>query len=218
MCPLPVCISQVVKILEVKKNKAKIIIIFKPTSTNPQAGKLGQTYKIMAATAIYSVTMVLWKETAFPLCRTTEKRWKRNVVSRVSSVIVVIRLPISCVSSMAISCHVPAVSMANGQCVLANLEYLSILFCAVLWAAAPGLFAVLPMGLSKCVWYCHVSGHWLSSHLWQESGPIWAFVFIPHQADWLLNGWHPSSLDCCPRDVIQILLVVLVLLLLKMSS
>ena len=29
--------------------------------------------------------------------------------------------------------------------VLANLEYLSILFCAVLWAAAPGLVAVLPM-------------------------------------------------------------------------
>ena len=61
----------------------------------------------MVATAIYSVEMVLWKETAFPLCRATEKRWKRNVVSRVSSVIVVILLPISCVSSMAISCHVP---------------------------------------------------------------------------------------------------------------
>ena len=71
----------------------------------------------MVATAIYSVTMVLWKETAFPLCRAIEKRWNRTVVSRVSSVIVVIRLPISCVSSlssMAISCHVPAVSMANG--------------------------------------------------------------------------------------------------------
>jgi len=67
----------------------------------------------MAATAIYSVTMVWWKETAFPLCRAMEKRWKRNVVSRVSSVIVVIRLPISCVSPMAISCHVPAVSMGN---------------------------------------------------------------------------------------------------------
>jgi len=39
--------------------------------------------------------MVLWKETAFPLWKATEKRWKRNVVSRVSSVIVVIRLPIS---------------------------------------------------------------------------------------------------------------------------
>ena len=33
---------------------------------------------------------------------TLERRWKRNAVSRVSSVIVVIRLPISCVSSMAI--------------------------------------------------------------------------------------------------------------------
>ena len=28
--------------------------------------------------------------------------------------------------------------------VLANLEYLSSLFCAVLWAAAPGLVAVQP--------------------------------------------------------------------------
>ena len=71
----------------------------------PQAGKLGQTYKIMVATAIYSVTMVLWKETAFPLCSAMERRWKRNVVSRMSSVIVAIRLSISCVSSMAISCH-----------------------------------------------------------------------------------------------------------------
>jgi len=38
--------------------------------------------------------MVLWKETAFPVCRATERRWKRNVVSRVSPVIVVICLPI----------------------------------------------------------------------------------------------------------------------------
>ena len=47
----------------------------------------------MVATAIYSVTMVLWKETAFPLCRVMERRWKRNVVSWVSSLMVVIRLP-----------------------------------------------------------------------------------------------------------------------------
>jgi len=39
----------------------------------------------MVATAIYSVTTVLLKETAFPLCRATERRWKRNVVSRVFS-------------------------------------------------------------------------------------------------------------------------------------
>ena len=31
------------------------------------------------------------------------------------------------------------------MCVLANLEYLYIWFCAVFWAAAPGLVAVLPM-------------------------------------------------------------------------
>ena len=31
------------------------------------------------------------------------------------------------------------------RCVLAILEYLSILFCTVFWAAAPGLVAVLPM-------------------------------------------------------------------------
>jgi len=41
--------------------------------------------------AIYSVTVVLWKEIAFPLCRAMERRWERNVVSRVSSVTVVIR-------------------------------------------------------------------------------------------------------------------------------
>jgi len=87
------------------------VIFLKPTSTKPQAEKLGDTYKIMVAAAIYSVTMVLWKETAFPLCRAMERRWKRNAVSRVSSVIVVIRLPIFCVSSMAISCHVPAFKM-----------------------------------------------------------------------------------------------------------
>jgi len=34
----------------------------------------------MVAMAIYSVTMVLWKETVFPLCRATERRWKMNFV------------------------------------------------------------------------------------------------------------------------------------------
>ena len=37
-------------------------------------------------------------------------------------------------------------------------------------------------------WYCHVAGHWLSSGPWQESGPIWAFVVIPHQADGSLTA------------------------------
>jgi len=46
----------------------------------------------------------------------------------------VMRRPISCVTSMAVSCHAPAVSMANGQkmWVLAKLAYLFVLLCAAL--------------------------------------------------------------------------------------
>ena len=42
---------------------------------------------------------------------------------------------------------------------LANLEYLSILFCAVLWAAAPGLVAVLLMWDSAYVYGGIVTSH-----------------------------------------------------------
>jgi len=42
-----------------------------------------------------------------------DKRWKRNVVFLMSFVMAVMHLPISCVSSMAILWHVPAVSMAK---------------------------------------------------------------------------------------------------------
>jgi len=48
----------------------------------------------MVAKADYSVTMVLWKETAFPLCRAIERRWNRNAVSMMSYVIVAMRLSI----------------------------------------------------------------------------------------------------------------------------
>ena len=58
-------------------------------------------------------------------------------------------------------------------------------------------------------WYCHVPGHWLSSGPWQESGPIWAFVVIPHQVDWLFDCWHLGSLDRCPQDVIQMTVTLL---------
>jgi len=43
-----------------------------------------------------------------------DKRWKMNVVSLVSSMMAVMRLQLFCVSSMAMTCHVPAVSTANG--------------------------------------------------------------------------------------------------------
>ena len=40
----------------------------------------------MVATAIYSVTMVLRKGTAFPLCGAMERRWKREKECYYSSV------------------------------------------------------------------------------------------------------------------------------------
>ena len=64
-----------------------------------------------------------------------------NVVSPVFSVMVVMQRLISCVSSMAMSYHVPAVSTQIGR----RSEYWPYLFCAVFRAAAPGLVAVLRM-------------------------------------------------------------------------
>ena len=59
------------------------------------------------------MTIVVKRDRRISFFRAMEKRWKRNIVSRVSSVTAVMRLPISCVSSVAILCHVLAVSMAN---------------------------------------------------------------------------------------------------------
>jgi len=61
----------------------------------------------MVAMPIYSVTTVLWKETAFPLCPAMVRRWKRNVVSRMSSVtVVIIIMPIPAFTSPAVCCCV----------------------------------------------------------------------------------------------------------------
>ena len=167
----------------------------------------------MVATAIYSVTMVLWKETAFPLCRAMERRWKRNVVSRLSSVIVVIRLPIPCVSSVAIWCHMYQLFLwqMGRRCVCWPIWSMSILFCAVFWAAAPGLVAVLPMWDSA-----YVSGtvtfHAVGFPLAHD---VWASVVIPHQdvniiiilyarvliiaRVWRITGPSSTEPACCHR-------------------
>ena len=82
------------------------------------------------------MTIVLWKETACPLWRAMDRHSNRNVIMLVSSVMAVMRLPISCASSVAMSCHVPAVSlrqMGRRSDCWPILEKLSIVFCAVLW-------------------------------------------------------------------------------------
>jgi len=162
----------------------------------------------MVATAIYFVTMVLWKGTAFPLCRAIEKRWNRNVVF----------------------CD-GGDTPANLLCELNGhlMPCTSCLYCKLVEDVCTGQFAVFVylvlrcllvcgtwfsccaanVGLSICVWYCYVPGHWLSSGPWQESGPIRAFVVIPHQVDWLFKCWHLGSLDRSPQDVIQMIVMLL---------
>ena len=51
-------------------------------------------------------------DTTDDLYAAVDRRWKRNVVYAVTSLMVVMRLPISYVSSMAMLCYVPVV---NGQ-------------------------------------------------------------------------------------------------------
>ena len=93
------------------------------------------------------------------------------------------------------------------------LEYLSILFCAVLWAAAPDLVAVLPMWDSA-----YVSGTATSQAIGfpmahgrrvVPSGRLLSSGFIQHQADWRFNCWRLGSLDRSPQDVIQITVTLL---------
>ena len=94
------------------------------------------------------------------------------------------------------------------MCVLANLEYLSISFCAVFWAAAPGLVAVLPMWDSA-----YVSGTVTS----QAIGFPLANGKRVVRSGRLLSSrirligskcWHLGSLNRSPQDVIQMTDVV----------
>jgi len=64
-----------------------LLLLFLGAHHHKAAGLKTKLSKIkMVAKVPYLVTIVLWKETAFPLWRAIQKRWKRNVVSLVSSV------------------------------------------------------------------------------------------------------------------------------------
>ena len=105
----------------------------------------------MVATEIYSVTMVLWKETALLLCRAMERRWKRNVVSRVSSVMV-IRLPM-------LSGHLmPCTSCLYGKwvedvCTGQSGVFVYLVLCCLVGCCPWFSCCVANVRLSKCVWY-----------------------------------------------------------------
>jgi len=73
-------------------------------------------------------TLFFWKSIAFPCWRAMDRRWDRNTVSLASSVMAVMRRPISWTSSMAKPFHEPAVSTATGQkmCVLSSFIIIKI--------------------------------------------------------------------------------------------
>ena len=87
-------------------------------------------------------------------------------------------------------------------CVLANLEYLSILFCAVLWAAALGLVAVLPM--------------WDSAYVSDTVTSQTIGFPVAHDKRVVPSGRllsshirHLGSLDRSPQDIIQMTVMLL---------
>jgi len=60
--------------------------------------------------------IVVFHDTAFPLCRAIERHWNKIVLCLVFSVIVVMFLQISYVICIAMSCCVPTVSVAKDRC------------------------------------------------------------------------------------------------------
>ena len=100
--------------------------------------------KTMTTMVYYSVSNVLWKAIAFPFWSAIESRCNKNMVSLVSSVTMVMHLPISWTSSMADWPHVPAVSTATRTkiCETDSAMYLAVLLADALLAAAPASLAV----------------------------------------------------------------------------
>ena len=128
-----------------------------------------------------------------------DKRWKRNVVFCFPDVL---RDDGDAPANLLCQLNghvVPCASCLHRKWIenvgASQFGNLSILFCAVLLAAPPGLAAVLPMWDSAYVSGTVTSPPWVSFGLRQESGPIWAFVVVTHQSYWLFNCWDLGSLD-----------------------
>ena len=87
------------------------LVIFLPTSTKPRAWKLSKMLNNGCNDFLFGVHC-LEEGDRIPRCSAMDRRWNRKTVSLVSWVMTVVRLPISWTSSIAMSSHVPAVSMA----------------------------------------------------------------------------------------------------------
>ena len=156
------------------------------------------------ATVVHSVGNVPKNETIFPLCKAKDRRWNKKDVSLESSV--VMRFPISCTSSIALSFHEPPVSveMRKKMCEFSKVLYLAHLLIAARSAAAPACMAVscmcesayvsgivtsqakglpLAQGIKIAPSVCHLA--WVLQALWLQEFQL---VLLPSRLD--------HSFDC----------------------
>ena len=90
-----------------------------------------------------------------------------------------VRLPISWTSSIAISSHVPAVSMAMGYVCGCQLGILGNLVLCRLMSCRPwGGHCLSDVWLCIGVWDCDIPSQWFPFSPGKQSGAIWTFVVL----------------------------------------
>jgi len=104
---------------------------------------------------LHSVTMVFWKETAFPFWRAMDRHWNRNAVSLLSSVTVVMRLP-SLVSALW-QVHVRMSQRQQGKNMSADQPgvLVHLVLCCIL-GCAPGCIGNVKLSIRV---YSNVTSH-----------------------------------------------------------
>ena len=133
--------------------------------------------------------------------------WNKNVVSLLSAVILAMRLPISCTSSMAWWPHEPAVSIATGEKNVRGLKLLilhSLVVCFLLGCRSLLNWCGAQMRLSESVWNCNIPCHRLPSGPLYQCRSIWAFAITSEKTRRFLGCWYLCSFDSSPNDVIHL--------------
>jgi len=141
-----------------------LLFFWSPPLYQHKAWKL-KLSKVLIVTTAVSHT----EKTAFPFWKAMDKRWNRNVVSLMSSVMEVIRL---CQIN---GYMVPYTSCLHGKWVedvsagqfgiLVNLNMYCLMSCTLL-----GNCCAAYVGLRICVWNCQISGQWVFVCRWTMAG------------------------------------------------
>ena len=110
--------------------------------------------------------------------------------------IMVIRLPISCISLMVCAFHEPSVLLANGMKICEVLESLCMMFLTISALSATALD--LEVGMSEDDRNFDITCHWLATRPWYYYGALWLFFFglckaIRFFASWYLIFPHRHS-------------------------